>query len=522
MDELLSWLRRAWLRATGARGWLQRQLAAALPLRKRPEVASRPGPTAPSAGTPRLPLAPCVSVIIPALNEEKHVGDVVAFALRDPLTAEVIVIDDSSLDDTVVRARAAGARVVTSSLLGKGASMQDGVHEAAHDILVYLDGDLSGLQPGLISALCQPLLADQADFVKARFGRSGGRVTELTAKPMLKVFFPELAHFGQPLGGLIAARRGLLRQLQIEADYGADIGLLIDAFRSGARLAEVDIGSLVNDSQPLQDLGAMANEVARVIYARAHGAGRLHAEQVVTMFEAQRQAAASLPYILSRRRGQLRLLLISQDAVLDGPGLLHALGQATGQDEATARAQSIGDDEERCTRLAALMRFVHKQQFERVARALPLRAGVVELVNRIRRSGFMVGVLSDAWVGPAEIVRRRVFADFALGHSLQFDGDSCTGQVRLNPAYQPLAPGEGAALCKSHVLRRLQADPDAAPLLACWALGCTVQDLPLLRLAEPGFAIEPLPDSVRREPGLRLLSSIDELLALVPAPAPRQ
>ena len=357
---------------------------------------------------------------MPALNEEVHVADVVAIALGDRLSAEVIVIDNSSLDDTVVRARAAGARVVTSSQFGKGVSTQDGVREAAHEIVVFLDGDLSRLRPGLISDLCEPLLADRADFVEARFGPSGGRVTELTAKPRLKVFFPELAHFGQPLGGIVAARRTLLRQLDFESDYGADIGLLIDAYRSGARLAEVDIGSLVNDSQPLQDLGAMANEVARVICARARDAGRLHADQVVAMFEAQRLAAASLPYILSRRLGQLRLLLISREALIERPGYLAALGHATGQAEAMAQAQLIRDDEERCRRLALLTRFVHKQQLERVARAVPLRQGVVELVNRMRRCGFMVGVLSDTWFGPAEILRRRVFADFALGHSLVF------------------------------------------------------------------------------------------------------
>ena len=563
MTPLAHWLRAGRRGMLALRGWLQQQVVAARsrllgtasdhqPSDAAAAAATPPAPTptpapAPAPPTPlRLPLAASVSVVIPALNEEVHVADVVAFALSDRLTAEVIVIDDSSIDDTVVRARAAGARVVTSSQLGKGVSMQDGVQEAANEIVVYLDGDLSGLRPGLISDLCEPLLADRADFVKARFGRSGGRVTELTAKPMLKVFFPELVHFGQPLGGIVAARRTLLRQLDFEPDYGADIGLLIDAFRSGARLAEVDIGSLVNDSQPLQDLSAMANEVARVIYARARTAGRLHADQVVAMFEAQRLAAASLPYILSRRRGQLRLLLLSQDALIDGPGYLAALGHATGQAKATAQVQLIRDDEERCRRLALLTRFVHKQQLDRVARAVPLRPGVVELVNRMRRCGFMVGVLSDTWIGPAEILRRRVFADFALGHSLVFDGDSSTGQVRFNPAYRPMegidvhsnadinvdsdvdsdadsqANSDRPGLCKSHVLRRLQADPDAAPLLACWALGCTAQDLPLLRLAEPGFAIEPLPDVLRSAPDLRRLGSFNDLLTLVPAPLARE
>ena len=211
----------------------------------------------------------CVSVVIPALNEAARIASVVAHVRADPATAEVIVIDDSSTDDTAHLAQAAGARVILSTMLGKGASMKDGAAVAAQECIVYLDGDLAGLQPGLVSRLARPVASGRADFVKARFGRSGGRVTELTAKPMLKVFFPELAGLAQPLGGLIAARRSLLRQLAFEDGYGVDIGLLIDAHRAGARLAEVDIGRLENDSQPLPDLAVMANEVSRVIYQRA-------------------------------------------------------------------------------------------------------------------------------------------------------------------------------------------------------------------------------------------------------------
>lgn len=80
-----------------------------------------------------------------------------------------------------------------------------------------------------------------------------------------------------------------------------DVGLLLDAHLAGAKLAEVDIGSLEHDSQPLHDLTLMANEVGRVIFSRARSAGRLHVEQVAAMFESQRQAAAGIDYVLTRR-----------------------------------------------------------------------------------------------------------------------------------------------------------------------------------------------------------------------------
>jgi glucosyl-3-phosphoglycerate synthase len=78
----------------------------------------------------------------------------------------------------------------------------------------------------------------------------------------------------------------------------------------------VDIGSLEHDSQPLLDLTLMANEVSRVIYSRARAAGRLHVEQVIAMYESQRQAQAELDYILTRRRGRQRVLLLDMDGTV--------------------------------------------------------------------------------------------------------------------------------------------------------------------------------------------------------------
>ena len=510
--RLARWLLGRWLRPASGRA------EGALP--GTVDVQAKP--------VPELPLAATVTVVIPALNEAKRIASVVAYALADPATAEVLVIDDSSVDDTAALAKAAGARVITSTMLGKGASMHDGAVNARHELLVYLDGDLAGLRPGIVTDLARPLLAGEADFVKARFGRGGGRVTELTAKPMLKVFFPELAHLGQPLGGVISARRTLLQQLAFEDGYGVDIGLLIDVHRAGARVAEVDIGSLEHDSQPLQDLTVMANEVSRVIYSRARAAGRLHVDQIVAMYESQRQATASLEFILTRRRGRQRLLLLDMDGTLTTTRFAVELARVSGQEQALAQLLDSPTDDAlaRSDRIAQLFRFVHKQQFERVARAAPIRPGVVEFVNRMRRAGFMVGVLSDSYFVAADILRRRVFADFALAHTMQFDGDVCSGQVKINPAFLPLKAGQGPAVCKSHVLRRFKAEAGEQPLLECWAVGDNLNDLELLRLADQGYAIEPKVDALRREPRVTVIESFEELLARVPeapgaAPPPR-
>ena len=112
-----------------------------------------------------------LSVVIPALNEAANIATVVGLAKQCPEVREVIVIDDGSIDDTRRCALQAGARVVTSSLLGKGASMEDGLREASGDVIVYLDGDLRGLAADLLERLTAPIFANEADFVKARFSR---------------------------------------------------------------------------------------------------------------------------------------------------------------------------------------------------------------------------------------------------------------------------------------------------------------------------------------------------------------
>lgn len=447
-----------------------------------------------------ITLAQCVSVVIPALNESRRIAEVVEFALSDPCTAEVIVIDDSSTDATVELARAAGARVLTSSMLGKGASMQDGVQAARCDVLVYLDGDLTGLRPGLISDLCAPILRDDADFVKARFGRSGGRVTELTAKPMIKIFFPELAGLAQPLGGVIAARRALLKALRFEDGYGVDVGLLIDASLSGARVAEVDIGSLEHDSQALEDLTLMANEVGRVIFQRARSAGRLHVDQILAMYEVQRQATASISFIMSRRKARKRLLLLDLDGTVTQQNFFAELALATGhqqeyRDALERVAQGSASAEQA---MASTFRYVHRARIEHVARQIAIRPGLIETVNGLRRAGFFVGVISSGWFIAAEIIRRRIFADFAIAHTVQFDNDTCGGLVRLNPAFLPPDADESTAPpTKDRALASLIQQDGEQPFDSVWAVGNAEDDLEMLRRADRAFLIGPQAEALK-------------------------
>lgn len=210
-----------------------------------------------------------LTVIIPALNEAKTLGNVVRYAYSNEYVSEVIVVDDQSVDDSVQVAKAAGARVLISEKRGKGISMKEGLAIAGNEIVVFLDADIDPYPAGMINALAMPLINDTHDFVKASFGRNAGRVTELVAKPLLTILFPDLPAFDQPLSGMIAGRKHFFEKIHFYDDYGVDIGILIDMYLLKARIQEVNIGYIENKSKPWQALSRMSTEVSRVIVEKA-------------------------------------------------------------------------------------------------------------------------------------------------------------------------------------------------------------------------------------------------------------
>lgn len=234
-----------------------------------------------------------VSVVLPARNEQETIAGIVGPLLElveAGVIDQVLVADDSS-DATAERARAAGAEVVTQSELlpehgpvqGKGDAMWRSLAAAHGELVCFLDADTRDFSPhfacGLLGPLlCEPLVA----LVKGAYRRpfddgrgqpradGGGRVTELTARPLLRRFRPELAWLRQPLAGEIAAPRELLAALPFTLGYGVDIGLLLDvAARHGVdSIVEVDLDVRQNRHRPLSELGAMADEVLGALSAR--------------------------------------------------------------------------------------------------------------------------------------------------------------------------------------------------------------------------------------------------------------
>jgi len=235
-----------------------------------------------------------VSVCLPARNEATTVGEIVSILVRDlqatGVVDEIVVIDDHSTDRTASVANAAGARVVSADSIltehgpghGKGEVLWKSLHEAHGDVIVWCDADLRSFDSRFVRGILGPLLADpQVVFAKGHYhrpeptdGAGGGRVTELVARPLLSMFFPELCGFLQPLSGEYGGRRAALEQVPFVCGYGVEVGLLIDmASRFGiSRMVQVDLDVRHHRNRPLPQLSPQATAVAQTILKRANPA----------------------------------------------------------------------------------------------------------------------------------------------------------------------------------------------------------------------------------------------------------
>lgn len=230
-----------------------------------------------------------VSVCLPARDEETTVGPIVECLHRElvevGLVDELLVVDDHSRDATAEIAAAAGAKVIAADEVlpeistghGKGEALWKSLHVSEGDIVLWCDADIRDFDARFITGLLGPLLTDPSvQFVKGFYerpeheDRGGGRVTELMARPVLSLLFPELSHIVQPLSGEYGGRRGLLERLPFVRGYGVDLGLVLDiaAVAGAEAITQVDLGERIHRNRPLAELSPQATAVLQVALRR--------------------------------------------------------------------------------------------------------------------------------------------------------------------------------------------------------------------------------------------------------------
>ncbi len=289
-----------------------------------------------------------VSLVLPTLNEEDTIGPIVRRAIREmqeryPLLDEVLVIDSASTDATREIAAAEGARVVQhpdvldryGSFRGKGEALWKSLYETSGDIVVWADTDVRNWHHRMVYGTLGPLLVEpRLQYVKGYYQRpiveggvlkegGGGRVTELVARPLINLFFPELSGLIQPLSGEYAGRRALLEQIPFFTGYAVEIGHLIDAAEKAGLggLGQVDLERRVHRNQELEGLSRMSFVILQAVMKRLEerrrvrlfaelgstmklprsGRGRLSLE-VMELADHERPPMIRIPEYLEKRR----------------------------------------------------------------------------------------------------------------------------------------------------------------------------------------------------------------------------
>jgi nucleotide-binding universal stress UspA family protein len=243
-----------------------------------------------------------ISLGLPALNEEETVGKVIRTikaALMDgvPLLDEIVLIDSDSTDRTREIALECGVPVrIHQQILpeygvrrGKGEALWKSLHVLRGDIVAWIDTDIKNIHPRFVYGIIGPLLRDsRIQYVKGfyrrplhdsgkLYPREGGRVTELTFRPLINLFFPELSGLIQPLSGEFAGRRAALEQVPFFCGYGVETGLLIDILEQHGlqAIAQVDLMERVHRNQPLASLSKMSFAIIQVVIRRLEDRHRL-------------------------------------------------------------------------------------------------------------------------------------------------------------------------------------------------------------------------------------------------------
>lgn len=243
-----------------------------------------------------------ISLCIPTYNEEKTIEkviNVIKSKLMDKykLLDEIAVIDSGSTDRTREIARKAGAQVFRASdhllkkggVRGKGENLWKALYLLKGDIICWVDADIKNIHPRFVYGTVGPLLTKKnIGFVKPFYKRplkvgerlqplGGGRVTELTIRPLLNMFFPRLSGFIQPLSGEGAGRREILERIPYFTGYGVETGMLIDLVKKfGLKsIAQIDLNKRVHRNQQLSSLSNMAFAILQVFAKRANTLGKL-------------------------------------------------------------------------------------------------------------------------------------------------------------------------------------------------------------------------------------------------------
>lgn len=357
------------------------------------------------------------TVLVPAYNEEKTVRNVLKIAASAPNVGQIILVDDGSKDRTVERAQGISPLIEIishHSNMGKGAAVRTGIAHARFEIVLFLDADLINVTKEKMYALVEPLIKNEADFVKASFTRARGRVTEMAVKPMMQILFPN-NYFEQPISGQFATRLSFLKEITIVENWGLDIGILLDAITKKLRVIEVFIGDLEHKAQSDQSLAKMSEQV---LYTMIQKAGLLSSKYKLVLFA-------------------------FDESLLKNYSLKELMRFVGKEKEFAALETEFAQQEilafEYYTRLAELLEGVPVEKIKEYSETLELRSYAAEIITRLQSRRFQVGIIGMHFQPVMQAVAARLNISLVQSLGLRAKDKILTGELTRTSVHKWLA-----------------------------------------------------------------------------------
>jgi len=232
-----------------------------------------------------------VGLALPVLNEEltlKKTLEVVKSC--GDLIDRIIVVDSDSTDCSVKICHEMGIKVVSDNefskvvnmplVRGKGWALWSSIYFLDTDIIAWIDADIKNISARFITGIVGPMIMDdKVIFTKGYYRRPKGdaRVTEISVRPLINFFFPELRDFVQPLSGEYGGRREFLENIFFYSGYSVEIAVLIQAslHQKSSNICQVYLGKRIHELQSVASLGKMSSSIMRTLFMMAEENGRL-------------------------------------------------------------------------------------------------------------------------------------------------------------------------------------------------------------------------------------------------------
>lgn len=204
-----------------------------------------------------------ISIVIPALNEEKTIAKIINEFTKSKYVSEIIVVDNNSSDNTAKISKENNAKVVFCKDIGFGYALKKGILKASNRLIFKIDADIRNPNKEWVENLYNNMILEESSLVKTYWDNKEDSmpVTNLVAKPLIQYNYPELKYIKMPLSGIYLFDKSLLNIEHMQNTFALDLDILISIKRLGYKVSQVYLGTVYDTLKPVLNYINMSYEL---------------------------------------------------------------------------------------------------------------------------------------------------------------------------------------------------------------------------------------------------------------------